>query len=189
MNVIPVPKVLPRSIESDLRPILLTTTFAKLLESFVGSWILERITIKLDDHQYGALKQRSTTHALGDMTHHWLNAVDKGQSVRAVFVDFTKAFDHVDHDILVAKMRALDLSDVIICWMCSFLRHRCQRVVIGDVMSDCDWVQMVAGMPRGSYLGPLTFVIRIDTLHPICLTHKFIDDTTYDDRDFQQIRH
>jgi len=51
------------------------------------------------------------------MTHHWLNAVDKGQSVRIVFVDFTKAFDRVDHDILVDKMRALDLSDVIICWM------------------------------------------------------------------------
>jgi len=66
--------------------------------------------------------------------------------------------------------------DVIICWMCSFHRHRRQRVVIGDVMSD--WVQMVAGMPPGSYLGPLTVVILIDTLHPICMTHKFIDDIT-----------
>ena len=59
----PIPKVHPpRSIESDLQPILLTATLAKLLESFVGSWILERITSTLEDHQYGALKQRSTTH-------------------------------------------------------------------------------------------------------------------------------
>jgi len=149
---------------------------AYLLESFDESWILERITSKLDVHQYGALKRRSTTHALIDMTHDWLNAVDKGQSVHTVFIDFTKAFDRVDHNILVAKMRALDLPDVITCWMCSFLRHRRQQVVIGDVMSD--WVQMVAGMPQGSYLGPLTFVIPIDALHPICMTRKFIDDTT-----------
>jgi len=72
-------------------------------------------------------------------------------------------------------MRALDLPDVIICWMCSFLRHRRQRVVIGDVMSD--WLQMVAGMPQESYLGPLTFVILTDALHPICMTHNFMDTT------------
>jgi len=59
----------------------------------------------------------------------------------------------------MAKMRALDLPDVIICWMCSFLRHRGQRVVIGDVMTN--WVTMVAGMAQGSYLGPVTFVIDI----------------------------
>jgi len=96
--------------------------------------------------------------------------------VRTVCVDFTKVFDCVDHSILVAKMRVLDLPDVIICWMCSFHRHRRQQLVIGDVMSD--WVQMVAGMPPGSYLIPLAVVILIDALHPICMTHKFIDDIT-----------
>jgi len=73
--------------------------------------------------------------------------IDKGQSVCTVFDDFTKVFDRVDHNILVAKMRALDLPDVIICWICSFHQHRHQQLVIGDVMSD--WVQMVAGMPPG----------------------------------------
>jgi len=61
------------------------------LESFIGAWILER---------YGALKQRSTTHALVDMLHHWHSAVDGGQSVRIVFVDFANAFDRVDHNVL-----------------------------------------------------------------------------------------
>ena len=70
------------------------------------------------------------------MTHHWLNTVDKGQSVRTAFVDFAKAVDRVDHDILMAKMCPLDLVDIIICWMCSFLRHRRQQIVIRDVMSD-----------------------------------------------------
>ena len=176
-NVVPVPKVHPlRTIEADLRPISLTATLGKVLESFVGSWILERVSSRLDDRQYGALKQRSTTHALVDMLHHWHAAVDRGQSVRTVFVDFAKAFDHVDHNVLVSKLVALELPDVIVRWACAFLQHRRQRVKIGDILSD--WLQLAAGMPQGSYLGPLTFVILIDSLRPGCLTHKFVDDTT-----------
>jgi Reverse transcriptase (RNA-dependent DNA polymerase) len=129
-NVVPVPKVQPRAVESDLRPISLTATLAKLLESFVGSWILERVGSSLDDRQYGALRQHSTTHALVDMLHHWHAAVDKGQSVRTVFVDFAKAFDHVDYNVLVAKLVALGLSDFIVRWMCAFLSDRRQRVKI-----------------------------------------------------------
>ena len=110
------------------------------------------------------------------MLHHWHAAVDKSQSVRMVFVDFAKAFDHVDHNILVAKFVELGLPDVIVRWMCAFLRDRRQRVKIGDVLSD--WLQLAAGMPQGSYLGPLTFVILIDALRPGCLTHKYVDDTT-----------
>ena len=93
-----------------------------------------------------------------------------------VFVDFAKAFDHVDHNVLVSKLVALDLPDVIVRWFCAFLRHRRQRVKIGDILSD--WLQLAAGMPQGSYLGPLTFVILIDSLRPGCVTHKFVDDTT-----------
>ena len=93
-----------------------------------------------------------------------------------VFVDFAKAFDHVDHNILVAKFVELGLPDVIVKWMRAFLRDRRQRVKIGDVLSD--WLHLVAGMPHGSYLGPLTFIILIDALRPGCLTHKYVDDTT-----------
>ena len=58
----------------------------------------------------------------------------------------------------------------------AFLRQRRQQVKIRDVLSD--WLQLTAGMPQGSYLGPLTFVILIDSLQPGCLTHKYVDDTT-----------
>jgi len=102
--------------------------------------------------------------------------VDKHQSVRSVFVDFSKAFYHVDHNILVAKLVALGLPDVIVRWMCAFLRDRRLRVKIGDVFSD--WLHLTAGMPQGSYLGPLTFVILIDALQPGCLTTKYVDHTT-----------
>ena len=176
-NVVPVPKANPpRSIESDLRPISLTSTLGKLLESFVGSWILERIDDRLDNRQYGARKGRSTTHALVDMMHHWHSAIDNRQSVRTVFIDYAKAFDHVGHNILIQKMTALGLPDIIIRWLHSFLSHRRQRVKIGDVLSE--WLEMMAGMPQGSYLGPLTFIVLIDDIKSICLTHKYVDDTT-----------
>ena len=176
-NVVPVPKIQPpRAVESDLRPISLTATLVKVLESFVGPWIMERVGDSLDNRQYGALRRRSTTHALVDMLHHWHAAIDKCDSIRTVFVDFAKAFDHVDHNVLVAKLAALGLPDVIVRWICSFLRDRRQRVKIGDIQSE--WLQLAAGMPQGSYLGPLTFIILINALQPGCLTHKYVDDTT-----------
>jgi len=145
-----VPKVQPpRAVESDLRPISLTATLGKVLESFVASWILERVGDLLNDRQYGALRQRSTKHALDDTLHHWHVAVDKGESVRTVFFDFAKAFDHVDHNVLVAnaKLVSLGLPDVILRWMTAFLQERRQRVKIGDALSD--WLQLSAGMSHG----------------------------------------
>jgi len=181
--VIPIPKAHPpQVIETDLRPISLTPTLPvselfKVLESFIGGWILERIRDKLDANQYRALKRRSTTHALVDIIHHWHKAIDEGQSVRAVFIDFAKAFDHVDHNILIAKLMAFGLPDVIIWWMCSFVRHRRQRVKIGDVMSD--WLVMDAGMPQGSFLGPLTFIMLVDSLQASCITHWSVNGLNY----------
>ena len=97
-------------------------------------------------------------------------------SVRTVFVDFAKAFDCVDHNLLVFKMVPLGLPDVIVRWICAFLRERRQHVRISDVLSD--WLQLSARMPQGSYLGPLTFIILVDALQPGCLTHKYVNDTT-----------
>ena len=76
-NVIPGPKAYPpQVIETDLRPISLMATLSKLLESFVGMWILNRIQDKLDVRRYEAFKGRSTIHALVDMTYHGYKAVD-----------------------------------------------------------------------------------------------------------------
>jgi len=68
------------------------------------------------------------------------------------------------------------LPDAIIQWMRSFLRHRRQRVKLGDVVSD--WLVMDAGMPQGSYLGPLTLITLVDSRQASCMTHKYVDDTT-----------
>ena len=91
-------------------------------------------------------------------------------SAQSFFIDFAKAFHHVDHNMLLEKCTEFNLRDIIIQWMCSFLQHRRQRVKIGSVMSD--WLEIDAGMPQGSYLGPLTFIMLVDKLQTSCMTHK-----------------
>jgi len=93
--VIPAPKVHPiqKTIFSDLRPISLLPVLGKILESFVADWLCEFLAPTLDPNQFGGLKGRSAAHALVSILHSWCSTVDKGGSVRALFVNFTKAFD------------------------------------------------------------------------------------------------
>ena len=85
----------PRSIQTDLRPIFLLPTVAKVLESFIGSWLQSVLQPTLDDKQYGCRPKRSTMHALTAIIHEWQSILDHGGAVRALLVDFKKAFDLV----------------------------------------------------------------------------------------------
>jgi len=176
-NVVPLPKVNPpATIQSDLRPISLTPTVSKILESFVGKHILSEIESKIDVRQFGALRGRSTTHALVDILHHWHEALNNNESVRTLFIDYAKAFDHVDHTNIVNKLINLGVSDILVRWVCAFLSGRLQRVKISDVFSE--WLCLSGSMPQGTWLGPLTFIILINDLAAHCLIHKYFDDTT-----------
>ena len=145
-NVLPLLKAHPpTSIESDLLPISLTPTVSKVLESIVGSWILELVGKQLDDHQFGALKG-SLVHALVDMLHHWHRALHEGHSVRVLFVDYAKTFDHVDHNIVLLKLKPHGVPGFIVHWMMSFLSDRQQRVKINETLSD--WAVLFAVVCR-----------------------------------------
>jgi len=177
-NVVPIPKSRPpKSIQDDLRPISLTPTLSKVLESLVGRWILPKVIDKLDARQFGALRGRSTTHALIDITHMWHQVLDSRDSIRALFVDYSKAFDHVDHSTVLRKMAALGIDPCLLKWMHSFLLNRQQRVKIGRVVFS-DWITLKGGMPQGTWFGPYVFIILIDDLNTIMATFKFVDDVT-----------
>jgi hypothetical protein len=121
-NVLPVPKVHPpQSIQSDLRPISLTSTVSKILEAIVRRHILEKIQDKFDPKQFGAIKCRSTVHALTDLLHLWHSALDKGKSVRVTFIDYAKAFYHVHHSTILQTLKSFGVEPVIINWAYSFL--------------------------------------------------------------------
>ena len=178
-DVIPVPKVAkPKSIDSDLRPISLTPVLSKVLESIVSSWLLKIITPYIDSLQFGNTKNCSTTHALIHLTHNWLKALDSPQSktIRACMIDFSKAFDRIDHNILLLKLQILGVPPILLNWCADFLKDRNLRVKLGQIKSS--WRQLNGSVPQGTKLGPIFFLIMINDLGSHLTMYKYVDDCT-----------
>ena len=94
----------------------------KVLEEFVVSWMIKDIGEYIDPNQFGSLKGSSTTFCLLDLIHNWLSEMDNpGCYIRACFLDFSKAFDKIDHIIVIKKFIDLGVRRSITPWICSFV--------------------------------------------------------------------
>jgi len=128
-EVVLVPKVSPpTSIQNDLRPISLLPTLVKVFESFVGRWLLSFLKSKLDHNQFGNRKGRSTTHMIISVLHTWMSCLDSGGYARTVFVDFRKALDLVNHNILYDKLKKYGIPDFLLQWFGFYLSNRQQSL-------------------------------------------------------------
>ena len=123
--MVPVPKCRPpASVESDLRPVSLTSPVAKVLEGFSAKSLLMCVWDKLDSKQF-ALPGRSTTQALVYLLHTILESVDGGEMyVRMFFSDFSKEFDLVDHNVLLRELDNLDVDPHLVRWIAAFLTNQ-----------------------------------------------------------------
>ena len=110
-TVVPVPKKHPPgSLESDIRPISLTPILAKVFEAIVLNWVDDVITPQIEERHFGGLSGTGTTDALVEMVHAWYEATDQSNTfVRVLLVDYSKAFDHINHEITIAKLCGLGL--------------------------------------------------------------------------------
>ena len=126
--------------------------------------------------QSGFVQGDSTTYQLLHTYHTFCEATDSNKEVRAVFCDITKAFDQVLHKGLLHKLRCLGVSDQDLKWFTSYLSGRRQRVVINGKCSD--WASFEAGVPQGSILGPLLFIVYINDIvkNISCSICLFADD-------------
>ena len=129
----------------------------------------------IDPQQYGGIPRSSATLALINMVHQWSKATDgTGDAVRVVLLDYRKAFDLIDHQILAQKVFQLHLPLSVKKWVINFLMDREQRVKLSR---DCfsEW----HGVPQGTKLGPWLFILMINNLKPCATDYwKYIDDTT-----------
>lgn len=177
-RVSPIPKTSPPvHIEQDFRPISITSSIAKVAESLLCRHFNDSFSQYLDPNQFGCVKNRSTTLALIKFSHFLFSSLDDRDTFcRILFVDFKKAFDLIDHNILLNKMTDIKLPAHLTGWFLSFLTDRSQFICFNSTSSSIKYVN--AGTPQGTLSGSLNFNLTINDLKFLTEYIKYVDDTT-----------
>ena len=176
-NVCPIPKKYPvKDITKDIRPISLTSILAKILEKHIINILKYELEGKDGPLQFGNKKGVSTTHMLIELTHKWMEALDNNKTIRILFLDFSKAFDRVDHQILMDKFKSLGVSMPLYNWIYAFLTDRTQRVKIRELISELKTLN--GAIPQGALMGMEAFIRMIDDLKSRLPIYKYVDDSS-----------
>ena len=189
-NVIPIHKKGKRELTENYRPVSLLSTVSKVMERTIFKHVYNYFNDNfiISQLQSGFLPGRSTVTQLLEVYHHLCSSINSGKEVRVVFLDISKAFDKVWHPGLLYKLEMCGIRGNLLAWFKSYLSDRFQRVMINGQASE--WSSITAGVPQGSVLGPLLFLIYInDIVNTVshCKIRMFADDTCLflevDDRD------
>ena len=178
-NVVPIHKKNETNLIKNYRPVSLLPICGKILEKLIlnnlYSYIFDNNFI--DDRQSGYRRGDSTIKQLLSITHEIHKAFDDGKELRAVFLDISKAFDKVWTEGLIFKLKRIGIEGEMINILTSFLNDRKQRVTMDGINSE--WADVEAGVPQGSILGPILFLVYINDLFDVVDSEMriFADDT------------
>ena len=179
-KVIPIHKKDSKLEIVNYRPISLLSNINKILEKLMFNrlYLFLELHNCIYDLQFGFREKHSTSHALMSMIQQIRDTMDDGNIAVGVFVDFQKAFDTVNHEILLRKLEHYGVRGTPNNWFKSYLTDRKQYVALDNTNSD--HASIKHGVPQGSVLGPLLFLVYINDLHT-CINHSitrhFADDT------------
>ena len=182
-NITPLFKKGLRNKPENYRPVSLTSVVCKLLETLIRDHMVEFLVKHklINTSQHGFLKARSCLTNLLCFFEEITKWVDDGSPVDVVYLDFQKAFDKVPHQRLLLKLKSHGIGNDVINWIEKWLTHRKHRVIVDGEISN--WKSVLSGVPQGSVLGPILFLIYIyiyindleDDISSKVL--KFADDT------------
>ena len=168
-----------KKMAGNYRPVSLTSVVCKSMEKIIRNQITDHM-LKNDlftEKQYGFMTGRSTALQLLKVIDEWTEALENGDSIDCIYMDFQKAFDKVPHKRLIKKLEAYRIGNELVDWVEHYLRDRIQQVTVNGQGSR--WHEVTSGIPQGSVLGPLLFIIYINDLpdNLSSTVYLFADDT------------
>jgi len=177
-QVIPLFKSGDNSLFTNYRPVSVLPVFSKFLERIIHNRLLNFLNDRLSQNQYGFRKNYSTAYALIQLYDKISSAFDDKKVTLGLFIDLSKAFDTVNHEILLDKLQHYGVCGIALEWFRSYLS--CQKQFVQYNSWNSSLLHITCGVPQGSILGPLVFLVYINDLCSVSKVLEmilFADDT------------